>query len=167
MALATAVYWSERTGGLFRAAGYHSPDNPRERLLAYVDFRRELLQGEVPEFTCLVGTMVQEVYETHPLIREACEKSIYGHAATLEPDIAEAMRVYGVEGDWTARSLALYTQAVIQGAFILVKAEGDVKPAVESLGHLRRYIELLFPKFPEPPQSLSPEPPHDVAELLT
>jgi len=146
LALAAAGYWSERTGDLFRTASYHLPSDPRERLLAYVDFRKELLHGEVPEFTCLVGTMVQEVYDTHPAIREACEQSIYGHAATLEPDIAEAMRLYGVGGGWTARSLALYTQAVIQGSFILAKAEGGVKPAEECLDHLRRYIELLFPE---------------------
>ena len=146
LALAAAGYWSERTGDLFRTAAYHLPSDPRERLLAYVDFRKELLHGEVPEFTCLVGTMVQEVYDTHPAIREACEQSIYGHAATLEPDIAEAMRLYGVGGGWTARSLALYTQAVIQGSFILAKAEGGVKPAEECLDHLRRYVELLFPE---------------------
>jgi len=146
LALAAAGYWSERTGDLFRTAAYHLPEDPRERLLAYVDFRKELLHGEVPEFTCLVGTMVQEVYDTHPAIREACEQSIYGHAATLEPDIAEAMRLYGVGGGWTARSLALYTQAVIQGSFILAKAEGGVKPAEECLDHLRRYVELLFPE---------------------
>ena len=33
----------------------------------------------------------------------------------------------------------------LQGAFILAKA-GQVKLAIESVGHLRRYIELLFRK---------------------
>jgi TetR/AcrR family transcriptional repressor of nem operon len=37
----------------------------------YVDFQKELLQGELPEFTCLIGTMVQAVYETHPHLRAA------------------------------------------------------------------------------------------------
>ena len=103
------------------------------------------LRGELPEFTCLVGTMVQEVYETHPAIREACEKSISNHAATLEPMIAEAMSKYGVdESQWSARSLALYTQAVIQGAFVLAKAKGGPEVASESLDHLRRYLTMLF-----------------------
>jgi|GEM_PF-3973193 len=66
---------------------------------------------------------VQEVYDTHPFIREACGRTIFGHAATLESDIAEAMEKYNIRADWSARSLALYTQAVIQGAFILAKAE--------------------------------------------
>ena len=64
-------------------------------------------------------------------------------AATLEADIAAAMAARGVTG-FTPASLALHTQAVLQGAFILAKADGGSDLAVESLGHLRRYIELLF-----------------------
>ena len=30
----------------------------------------------------------------------------------------QAIEKYGIEASWTARSLALYTQAVLQGAFI-------------------------------------------------
>ncbi len=144
LALAAADYWIEGTGALFAAAPYHKPADPVERLLAYVDFRKALLMGELPEFTCLVGTMVQEVYDTHPALREACNKSISGHASTLVPDIEEAMRLRGIKADWTAESLALYTQAAIQGAFILAKAQHGVAIAGQCIDHLRRYMELLF-----------------------
>jgi TetR/AcrR family transcriptional repressor of nem operon len=46
--------------------------------------------------------------------------------------------------DWTAESLALYTQATIQGAFILAKAKHNREVAAASIDHLRRYLELLF-----------------------
>ena len=45
---------------------------------------------------------------------------------------------------WTAASLALHTQAVLQGAFILAKATGGAEAAADSIDHLRRYVELLF-----------------------
>jgi TetR/AcrR family transcriptional repressor of nem operon len=115
LALAAANYWIEGTSAMFAAAPYHAHADPLERLLAYVDFRKALLVGELREFTCLVGTMVQEVYATHPALREASERSISKHAATLVPDIEEAMRERGMRGDWTAESLALYTQATLQG----------------------------------------------------
>ncbi|MGA2216697.1 MAG: TetR/AcrR family transcriptional regulator [Terracidiphilus sp.] len=147
LAIAAADYWMERTGALFASAAYHDltklPD-PLDRLLGYIDLRKSLIQGELPEFTCLVGTMVQETYYTHPAIREACNRSISSHAATLVPDIQEAMRVYGVEDGWTAESLALYTQAAIQGAFIVTKANHNPEIAVCCIEHLRRYVELLF-----------------------
>jgi TetR/AcrR family transcriptional repressor of nem operon len=144
LARAAAEYWSAATTSLFAAAPYRELSDPRDRLLAYVNFRKALLQGDLPDFTCLVGTMVQEVYVTHPAIREACEASISGHAATLEADIAECMRQYHVDADWTPQSLALYTQAVIQGAFILAKAKHSREVAATSIDHLRRYLEMLF-----------------------
>jgi TetR/AcrR family transcriptional regulator, transcriptional repressor for nem operon len=144
LALAAADYWIEGTGSLFASAPFHAPEDPVDRLLAYVDFRKALLLGELPDFTCLIGTMVQEIYDTHPAIREVCNRSISGHAATLIPDIEEAIRQRGIEPDWTAESLALYTQATIQGAFILAKAKRGAAIAAECIDHLRRYIELLF-----------------------
>ena len=89
--------------------------------------------------------MVQEAYATHPAIREACEREIIGHAATLEADIAARdARRRGGGADWTPASLALHIQAVLQGAFILAKATGGAQVAADSLGHLRRYLTLLF-----------------------
>lgn len=144
LALAAAEHFSAFAEGIFSAAPYRSLPDPLERLLGYVDFRKTILQGELPEYTCILGTMVQESYKTHPAIREACGRLIDGHAATLVSDIEAAMRKYGTAAEWTAESLAYYTQAVIQGAFILAKAQQSSKVAAECLDHLRRYIELLF-----------------------
>lgn len=149
LAVAAANHWSEATGTFFADAPYHAPEDPLERVLGYIDFRRDILQGDVPEFTCLVGTMVQEAYGSNPDIRDACRASIFDHAANIERDIAEAMNQRGMSGTgWTARSLALHTQAVLQGAFILAKAdgtaEGGAELAAQSVDHLRRYIEMLF-----------------------
>src|ERR1700720_4232252 len=144
LALATVDYWIEGSEALFASAPYRDHADPLDRLLAYVDFRKALLSGELPDFTCLAGTMVQEVYGTHPTLREACNRSISEHAATLVPDIEEARRQYGIEGEWTAESLALYMQATIQGAFILAKARNNREVAVACIEHLRRYFELLF-----------------------
>ena len=144
LAVAAAHHWSETTGAFFASAPYHAHKDPLDRVLGYIDFRRALLKGGVPDFTCLVGTMVQEVYGSHPTIRDACDASISSHAEKIETDIAEAMEQRGIRSDWTPESLALHTQAVLQGAFILAKAKGGADIAISSVDHLRRYIELLF-----------------------
>jgi len=144
LGVAAADYWSETTGAFFSTAPYHRHKDPLDRVLGYIDFRRSLLKGEAPEFSCVAGTMVQEVYETNPAIRNACDASIRGHAKTLEADIAQAMKLHGIRGKWTALSLALHMQVVLQGAFILAKASGNAEIAVSSVDHLRCYIELLF-----------------------
>lgn len=149
LGVAAAQYWSQMTGALFAEAPYHNHPDPFARILGYLEFRKALLQGGVPEFTCLVGTMVQETYETAPAIREACDRSISDHAATLESDIEAAMRDRALAADWNASSLALHTQAVLQGAFILAKAKGGPAVAADSIDHLIRYLKLLFEPAPE------------------
>lgn len=146
LAVAAAQYWSEVTGSLFARASYHGIQDPLDRLLGYVEFRKQLLRGDVPEFTCLVGTMVQEAYGSNPAIREACQKSIFGHAETLVSVIDQAKTHYSPKAAWSSQHLALHIQAVIQGSFIVAKAGNDSYLAAESLDHLYRYIQLLFPR---------------------
>jgi TetR/AcrR family transcriptional regulator, transcriptional repressor for nem operon len=143
LGVAAAVLWGARADALFAAAGYHRLADPKARLLAYVEFRKSLLSDDFTDFTCFAGDIVQEAYVTHPEVSGAAAATILGHAATLEADVAEAMALYGVTG-FSARSLARHTQGVLQGAFILAKATGDVSAAAESLNHLGRYLELLF-----------------------
>lgn len=144
LAVAAANHWSKTTGAMFAEAPYHEHDDPLDRVLAYIDLRRELIQGTPSEFTCFAGTTVQESFATNDDIRAACEASIFGHAATLADDIAAAKQKYRVDDGWTPLSLALHTQAVLQGAFILAKASGGAAVALDSIDHLRRYVESLF-----------------------
>ena len=134
LALAAAGHFAAMADGLFAKAPYRALDDPLDRLLAYVDFRKTILQGSLPEFTCLLGTMVQETFESHPAIREACDAHISAHAAEVAKDIAEAKRRYAPNAAWSAEGLGLYTQAVIQGAFILAKAMAAPKSQENALG---------------------------------
>ncbi|WP_324752018.1 TetR/AcrR family transcriptional regulator [Roseovarius sp. Pro17] len=144
LGVAAANYWAETTSALFAGAPYHEPDDPLDRILAYLEFRKAIIGGETFEYTCLVGTMTQEVHDSTPAIRDACADSIFGHSATLEADIEAARAQRGISADWTAESLARHTQAVLQGGFILAKATGDADLARESVDHLIRYVRQLF-----------------------
>jgi TetR/AcrR family transcriptional repressor of nem operon len=143
LAVATAAAWDERASQVFAAARYNSRRDPLERLLGYVDYRKELLQGEVWEFSCYAGTTIQETHETHPEIRAACAATIDSHLAMLERMIDAALAVYPV-AKLRALTLATHIQAVIQGAFVMAKARQDRRAALDSLDHLHRYLELLF-----------------------
>ena len=149
LGIAAAEHWSATTGAFFASAPYHDHDDPFERLIGYIEFRKAIIEGDLAEFTCLVGTMTQEVYGSNPAIRDACAASIFGHAATLEPDIEAAMKARGIAADWTPASLAAHTQAVLQGAFILAKATGGRAIARDSVDHLKRYLLLLFETAPK------------------
>jgi TetR/AcrR family transcriptional repressor of nem operon len=144
LAVAAAGHFAAIADALFAQAPYRQIKDPLLRLLGYIDFRIAILRGTLPQFTCLLGTMVQESYETNPAIRQACDRYISAHAAEVAKDITLAKDFYAADATWSAEGLGLYTQAVIQGAFILAKAKNGPEIAVGCLRHLRRYIELLF-----------------------
>jgi TetR/AcrR family transcriptional repressor of nem operon len=144
-AIAAAAHFAANADAIFDAAPYSQLPDARARILGYIDFRKAILQGELPQFTCLLGTMVQEAYDSHPAIRAACDRYISEHAEKLEADIASAKARHAPDAEWTPQSAALYSQAVLQGAFILAKAKHGPKVAADCIDHLKRYFETLLP----------------------
>lgn len=144
LAVAGVDFFSTMADGLFASAPYNHAQDPLQRLLGYVDFRAEILQGELPEYTCLLGTLVQETYDTHPAIRAACNAAMSAHVAMLVCDIALAKKRYAPKAAWTVDSVGYFIQSVLQGAFIFSKAQQSPAVARASLAHLRRYLEMLF-----------------------
>ncbi|MFN8392161.1 MAG: helix-turn-helix domain-containing protein [Bdellovibrionota bacterium] len=144
LALETAQHFSTMAEWIFATAPYRQLSDPVERLLGYVDFRSQILGGELARYTCLLGTMVQEVYDTHPHIRAVCEQGMSAHVGELTRDIAAAKEMYCPDASWTPESLGYFMQSVLQGSFIFAKATQGPAIARESLEHLKTYIADLF-----------------------
>jgi len=143
LAIAAAAQWDDRAAQLFAHAPYLSQPDSIDRLLGYVSFRKELLTGDIWEWSCYAGTTIQETHETYPAIRDACAQSISHHVDMLRALIDLALLEHPVAG-LRAESLAIHIQAVLQGAFVMAKAKQDVAAAHDSVDHLHRYVELLF-----------------------
>jgi TetR/AcrR family transcriptional repressor of nem operon len=144
LALNAVAHWKTMTEGLFAAAPYHGAEDPVDRVLGYVDFRAEILTGELSDYTCLLGTLIQETYATHPDFRAACDRSMSSHIAELTRDIELAKKLHAPRAPWSAESVGCFIQTVLQGAFILAKAKQGPDTVRESLAHLRRYLKSLF-----------------------
>jgi TetR/AcrR family transcriptional repressor of nem operon len=149
LALGAVAYWDAMTTNFFASAPYHNATDPLARLLGYVEFRETILQGELPDYTCLVGTLVQETYDTHPAIREACNRCLSSHIDELTRDVEAAKKLYAPNASWTAESIGYFIQTVLQGSFIFAKAKQSPEIIRENLQHLRKYLIVLFdqPKF--------------------
>lgn len=150
LAVAAAEHWSQTTGALFAGADYHRPADPLERILGYLDLRAALVQGGPADYSCLAGTMAQEVFQSAPAVRTACGASILGHAATLEGDFAAALTAYrpdlvsAPDPLLTAHALAVHTQVVLQGAFVVSKAADDPTIVLDAIEQLRRHLRGIF-----------------------
>jgi TetR/AcrR family transcriptional repressor of nem operon len=134
---------------LFGSAPYQAHDDPRERIFGYVDLRIAMLTGEISQYTCLIGTTVQEVYLTHQALRATCDRMLSEHVAMLTRDLAAAKKLYAPDASWEPASVGYFIQCVLQGGFIFAKAQQNPKVAAASLGHLRAYLATLLEDDPE------------------
>lgn len=144
LGVAAIEQFGQMADQLFGNAPYTTLEDPRDRILGYVDFRARILEGEIWDYTCLMGTSVQEAYATHPRIREACDAGMSAHVAALVVDIEAAKQRHAPDAAWTAESLGYFIQSVLQGAFIFAKAKQGPEVVRDALSHLRRYIETLL-----------------------
>lgn len=146
LAVAATDHFAAMADGFFAAAPYRSLPRAKDRVIGYVRFRQEILSGALAEYTCLLGTMVQEAYDSHPVIRTACDKHMSDHALMVQRDIEAAIIEEGLSPSWSAESLAFYTQAVMQGSFIFAKAKHGADIARNNLDHLINYLEIVLTK---------------------
>ena len=95
LALAAVAHWDAHATEIFSAAPYHNAADPLSRVIAYVEFRRAMLKGDLPDFTCFAGTIIQEAYRTHPDVSAACERPISARrcatTAFVEPGRRKAL----------------------------------------------------------------------------
>jgi TetR/AcrR family transcriptional repressor of nem operon len=144
LGVAAAERWTEVTSRRFASAEYHQLADPLERIQAYLALRAALASGPLEAFTCFAGTTVQEAFATSEPVRAACGASILGHASQLAADFQAAIEAYPPRLPVTAESLALFTQTVLQGGFVLAKAKGDRTPVIDAIAHLSSYLQLIF-----------------------
>ena len=152
LGVAAIEAFGARAAAIFSAAPYAANPDPRERVLGYVDFRAAMLQGDIALYTCLMGATVQEVYNTHPDLRAACDHGMSEHVADLTRDIEAAKARHAPDAPWSAESVGYFMQTVLQGAFIFAKAKQDPKVALDSLAHLRGYLAAILGQPAEQPR---------------
>jgi TetR/AcrR family transcriptional repressor of nem operon len=140
---------AERFYGSWRQVSQSAPfrrkKDPLDRVFGHVDFFIQM--SHAPTWKgCLLGTLVQELSETHPQIRAVCAACLDDLAHNLRQDLEEAKAKYAPRARWNAQSLANHLIAVAQGAIILSKAKRDANVFRESLVHFKNYLKGLFEK---------------------
>jgi TetR/AcrR family transcriptional repressor of nem operon len=143
LGVAAVEHWSTVTSAMFAEHPYHRHDDPLDRVLGYLELRKELVTGTAAEYSCVAGTLVQEIHATHPAIREATDAAILGGAAHIEAYLGAALAAHPIQGI-TARGLSLHIQVVLQGAFVVSKARNDPQLVRDSVNHLTAYVQMLF-----------------------
>jgi TetR/AcrR family transcriptional regulator, transcriptional repressor for nem operon len=134
--------WGERIAAMEGAASFRAAADPVARALGCMDFYIELFRDPKLRKSCLAGTTVQEVAETHPVLRDAANACFTSAAERFKGLLDDAARSRRKRLD--TASLAKLWIAALQGSIILGKASRDDAVISESLEHVRRYVAMLL-----------------------
>lgn len=137
----TAHYWRS-TRDMLRAAPFRTYTDPVKRVYGFIDFLIGM-SGHAASRNCLLGNLSQELSNTNLRVRNACAESFAEYASDLKADLDEVVSVRGISALDT-KSIANHIIAVIEGALILAKAQGDMEVRNESLRHLKQYLMSIF-----------------------
>lgn len=134
--------FSTRQGAQFAEACGHLTD-PLDRVYCLID--GAIHGADRPEMKgCLIGTLAQEISETHPELRKVCESCFEGFAAALEQDLKAAKANECPDADFDTAGLARHFLSVAQGSMLLFRATGDRSVMKESFAHFRSYLRSLY-----------------------
>lgn len=118
-------------------------DDPLERVYRIIDCA--IAASRDPEMKgCLVGTMAQEISETHPELRASCSACFGGFTAELTRDLIAARELCSPAVAFDPVALGNYILALFQGSMLLAKAHQDRERMALNLEHLKLHLRLLF-----------------------
>lgn len=118
--------------------------DPLKRIDQHIDFAIKFSQERVGAKGCLIGTFAQELSDTHPQIRSMCAEAFQEWGKLIAADLREAKARYKPKTNFDPKDLAQHLIAIIEGAEILAKAQGDKKLVKKSLEYYRDYIRKIF-----------------------
>jgi TetR/AcrR family transcriptional repressor of nem operon len=134
--------WNCQGAAMDEAAPFQALDDPLEKVLGCMDYYYSLFTNPKILKSCLAGTTVQEIAETHPALREAAQACFVNLENRFKALLDEACRSERKSLD--TASLATFWLAAVQGSLLLAKASRDESVIRDSLGHVKEYIKTLF-----------------------
>jgi len=140
--------WDCQMKAMDEAAPYHTVAEPLPKLLACMDYYIALFGNHHVLPSCLAGTTVQEVSDTHPNLREAAQVCFVNGEARFRALLDAACQ--SKQKSLDNASLAKLWMAAIQGSFILCKASRDESVVSSTMTHVKEYIRKLLSSDPAP-----------------
>lgn len=142
LAIAALEHFAMIEGTAFAHADFHKLPDPYQRLVGYISYKSSLKIGTGAESSCLAGTLLQEIHQTHPMIRSACAVVIDAQAELILPLVKAAKKQHVPTADWRPSALTQHIQSVFQGCDIIAKAKQ--KSLAGTREHLSVYLASLF-----------------------
>jgi TetR/AcrR family transcriptional regulator, transcriptional repressor for nem operon len=142
LAKACLQSWDQQFIAMVESAPFQTIADPVERLVGCMDFFIGVFGNPQVVKSCLAGTVVQEVSESHPALRAGAQACFASGQQRFQELLDAACHSRNLRLDTT--SLAKLWMATIQGSFLLSKASREDAVVPENLQHVKHYIQALF-----------------------
>lgn len=141
LAEATLERWQEYMAAAYERVPYAAIADPRAKLSACMDYFIEMMSNTKQVRSCLAGTIVQEISESHERLREAAQACFVCGESRFAALVEDVCRVAPAKLEVDSESLAQLWMATIQGSLLLSKASGDASVVARNMRHAKQYIE--------------------------
>lgn len=155
LAAACLDRWDEVTAKWDAEAEFNELPDPFDRLVGFMDYVIAFMTNPEVFASCLPGTTVQEISETHPELRRRSKQCFENAEARYQKLITEAAESQKTTVD--AASLATLWLGALQGSLIQFKATRDAAVIRNNLTHIKKYIMQAVSGTP-----LTPTPDHAI-----
>lgn len=129
----------------YEEAGFLSLADPLDRVMSRLEFLKssERLHNI---YSCLIGTLAQELSTTHPDLREIFQGAFAKMTRDLELDLSEAKTLYAPQAAFDPRSLASMFISMFQGAIMIAKACDSNQVVIENIEGFIVCLKSFFPE---------------------
>lgn len=152
IAQAALVRFRERKKQGLAAAPFTKLTDPFERVLARVEFARQVAgSSEQSVEGCLIGMFAQELSLTNPALRAACKESFAAMAQGFATDLTAAKALYAPQAAFDPQKVAFLFVSICQGSLIMAKAFDGLRVLEDNLGQFRLGLMALFGRIEDQP----------------
>lgn len=137
----------------FATGADRRPDEPVGRVFDYLDQVVEVGRQMQPMPTCLVAILTLELGAAHPKFQRAAHAAFTRWLDYVEKLFADAFAAVARPPEPSARDLAEYFLANLEGSLILARARGDRDVIVRNMDRFRDHLRMLLGKEALAPKS--------------
>ncbi len=134
--------WDNMASAMEAGATFQSEGDPVAKIIGYMDHFIGIFSNPNIFKSCLAGTTLQEISESHPDLRRAANDCLIHAEDRFKRLLEDACKKRGVKLD--SAGLASLWIAAIQGSLLLFKGSRNEALVSRNLAQLKLFISGLF-----------------------
>ena len=147
---AAVAAWGEFGTSLYAEAWMGAETDPLAQLHRMLEIMMSFTERPDDPCTCMVGMMSQELAQTHPVLREACDHELETWTTNVARLLAEAKRIHPVAKPFEPEQVAWFLNSLWQGSMLVGKVHRSPALIRDNLRLARGFIDSLFATTPIP-----------------